>query len=304
MRYALRNSVILAAIWVLVLAVGVAYERYRDREFQALKRKEQQLKIKLDEVSGYVTMYDGVKDLLRQVQARYQNRPRVLMAGDDPGRTYTYMNEILDVPDAFVNFDFSYVGRVDSTQYSHNTYTLSGEGDFRNLAHFIWHLEHTQAFYAIANLEVRQDAGLKALNEGPVKGEAPRESYSLDRVQFDMTVRVQFRPNSHVLDTLFVRTDAPLPAVFDPFRPLVTPDLPPNDRRLFEVDGAQLRGVGFRKAFLVDRGGRLQVLQEGDPVYLGVLNRVDQALNRAEFLLDKGGIPEKVTLEVQLQKEQ
>ena len=303
MRYALRNTVILGVVWVLVLASGLLYGHYRNKELLRLKQKEQQLKVKLEEVSGYVTMYEGVKNLLRQVQERYQNRPRVLMAQDDPGRTFSYLNDILDVPDAFVNFDFAYVGRVDSTQYSHNTYTLSGEGDFRNLAHFLWYVEHTQAFYAVSSLEVREDAGLKAVKGGAVKGETPQETYSLDRVQFDATLRVSFSPNSHVQDTLFLREDPPDPLIFDPFRLLVVDELPPNDRGLFDVDGARLRGVGYRRAFLLDKEGKLHTLQEGDPVYLGVLSRVDPAHNRVEFLLDRGGIPEKVTLEVQLQKE-
>ncbi len=203
LRYALRNTVILSVVWVLVLASGLLTERHRNKELLRLKQQEQQLKVKLEEVSGYVTMYEGVKNLLNQVQMRYQNRPRVLMGRDDPGRTFAYLNDILDAPDAFVNFDFTYVGRVDSTQYSHNTYALSGEGDFRNLAQFLWYVEHTQAFYTVSDLAVREDAGLKALNEAPLKG-MPRAAYSLDRVQFDVVIRAFFSPNSQVKDTLLV----------------------------------------------------------------------------------------------------
>jgi hypothetical protein len=293
MRYAIRNTVILGVLWLLVVAAGFFYERHRAQELRRLRQREDQVKARLAEVSGYLTIYEGVQKTLRQFQGRWQSRPRALMAQDDPGRTFAYLNDILDVPEAFVTFDFTFVGRVDSTQYSQNTYTLSGEGDFRNLAHFVWYIEHGQPFYAIANVDIH---GIPAVL-------TPDQEYDRDQVQFNMTFRAYFSPNSHVQDTLFVLDEASLPLAVNPFRPLITDDLPANTKGLFEVEGARLRGVGYRKAFLVDKGGKLHVLREGDPVFLGTLSRVDQAQNRVEFVLDKGGIVESVALEVQLREE-
>ncbi|MSS71960.1 MAG: hypothetical protein EXS64_10780 [Candidatus Latescibacteria bacterium] len=308
MRYAVRNTVILGILWLLVIVAGVLYERRRAETLLRLRQREKQVTAKLEEVSGYVAIYEDVRQTLRQLQGRWQSRPRVLMAQDDPGRTFAYLNDILDLPEAFVTFDFTYVGRVDSTSFSQNTYTLSGDGDFRSLAHFIWFIEHGQPFYALSNLDVRGNPGFKMpvidSNEPVVPGaKAPALVYDPDRVQFNMTFRVYFSPNSHVQDTLFVLDQDPPPLDTNPFRPLIHDELPVNTKGLFEVAGAQLRGVGYRKAFLVDKGGKLHVLREGDPVFMGALSRVDQARNRVEFLLNRGGIADKVVLEVQLQGE-
>lgn len=308
MSYAVRNTVILGVLWLLGIAAGVLYERRRTEELLRLKQREKQVAAKMEEVSGYVAVYEGVRQTLRQLQERWQGRPRALMAQDDPGRTFDYLNSILDNPEAFVTFDFTYVGRVDSTHYSQSTYTLSGDGDFSNLANFAWYIEHGQPFYAIANLDVRGNPGVKTPvidPNVPVGGvaKAMAPEYDWDRVQFNMTFRVYFSPNSQVRDTLFVLDQTPPPLASNPFRPLIYDELPVNTKGLFEVDGARLRGVGYRKAFLVDKGGKLHVLREGDPVFLGTLSHVDQTRNRVEFLLNKGGIAEKVVLEVQLQGE-
>ena len=293
MRYAVRNTVILGVLWLLVIVAGVLYERHRDKELVRLRQRERQVTAKLEEVTGYLAIYEGVEKTLRQLRARWEGRPRVLMGQDDPARTFGYLNDILEAPEAFVTFDFAFLGRVDSTQYSQNSYALTGDGNFRDLVNFVWYIEHGQPFYAVASLSVRGGAGART----------PEEEYDGDRVEFDMTLRSYFSPNGHARDTLFV-LDLPPPApTFNPFSPLITDELPPNKRGLFEVEGARLRGVGYRKAFLVDKAGKLHVLREGDPVFLGVLSRVDQAQNRVEFLLDKGGITEKAVLEVQLQGE-
>jgi len=309
LRYAVRNTVILGVLWLLVIVAGVLYERRRTEELLRLRQREKQVTAKLEEVSGYVAIYEDVRQTLRQLQGRWQSRPRILMAQDDPGRTFAYLNDILDIPEAFVTFDFTYVGRVDSTSYSQNTYTLSGDGDFRSLVHFIWYIEHGQPFYAISSLDVHGNPGFRMPvidpNEPVVPGaKAPAPVYDPDRVQFNMTFRVFFSPNSQVQDTLFVLDRDPPFMEDNPFRPLIYEELPLNTKGLFEVSGAQLRGVGYRKAFLVDKGGKLHALQEGDPVFMGILSRVDQTRNRVEFLLNKAGISEKVVLEVQLQKEE
>lgn len=293
MRYAVRNTVVLGVLWLLVAVAGFFYERHRAQELLRLRQREKQVNARLAEVSGYLTVYEDVKKTLRQFQERWQGRPRVLVAQDDPGRTFAYLNDILDIPGAFVTFDFTFVGRVDSTQYSQNTYTISGEGDFRNLTRFVWYIEHGQPFYAIANMDLH---GVPAIL-------MPDQEYDRDRVQFNMTFRAYFSPNSQVQDTPSVLDEDPPPLAFNPFRPLITDELPVNVKGLFEVDGARLRGVGYRKAFLVDKGGKLHVLREGDPVFMGTLHRVDQEKNRVEFVLDKGGIVERVTLEVRLQEE-
>ncbi len=131
-----------------------------------LKHQDRQTTAKLSEISAYLAIYDGVKETLARLQERWQNRSRFLMTEDSPGQTFSYLNEILDFPEASITFDFTFLGRVDSTKYSQNSYALTGEGDFRNLYNFIWYIEQGQPFYAISDLEIQGDAGLRPPDEG------------------------------------------------------------------------------------------------------------------------------------------
>ena len=291
MRYAMRNTLILGVLWILVVITGFLYERHRSKELVRLKHQDQQATAKLGEISAYLAIYDGVKETLARLQERWQNRSRFLMTEDSPGQTFSYLNEILDFPEASITFDFTFLGRVDSTKYSQNSYALTGEGDFRNLYNFIWYIEQGQPFYAISDLEIQGDAGLRP----------PDEDYDGDRVKFDMTLVGCFSPKSQVTENFYIQDMvAPMPN-FNSFRPLIQDVLAPNKSGLFEVEGAILRGLGYQEAFLVDRGGKFHILQEGDRVFHGFLSRVDLDRNRVEFTLDKGGIPEKIVMDVPLE---
>ena len=293
MSYALRNTVILVVLWLLVVLTGVLYERYSAREIRRLTQRERQLRARAEEVSDYLGLYDDVRSTLDRLHWRWQNRPRALMPEDSPAQTFSYLNDILDMPEAFVKFDFSFLGSEKGTAYSHNSYKLAGEGDFRNLTNFIWYIEHGQPFYAISELDIRLDPAVSG-----TEGE-----FDWDRVKFAMTLLAYFNPEVRIQEGLRVQDlVAPMPG-YNPFKPLVLEMVPPNSEGLFDLTGARLRGVGYREAFLEDKGGTLHVLREGDRVYLGVLDRVDQASNHVVFLLDRAGIPERIVLEVPLKEE-
>jgi len=82
------------------------------------------------------------------------------------------------------------------------------------------------------------------------------------------------------------------------FYPLVH-DIPPNTEGLINVEQSRLIGLTAEKLFLVDQTGTLQELQIGDEVYLGSLSSINQQSQAAEFVLNKGGIIEKYTLQIQ-----
>jgi hypothetical protein len=53
------------------------------------------------------------------------------------------------------------------------------------------------------------------------------------------------------------------------------------------------------RIFIVDEGGSVQSLTVGDDVYLGSLQSIDINNKSATFNLNKGGITELVTLEIE-----
>ncbi len=73
----------------------------------------------------------------------------------------------------------------------------------------------------------------------------------------------------------------------------------PNDENLPNVEQSKLLAVGTNFIFMVDQDGKIDKLSIGDKVYLGTLDTVNITQKTATFMLNKGGILDKVTLKVQ-----
>ena len=82
------------------------------------------------------------------------------------------------------------------------------------------------------------------------------------------------------------------------FYPLIRNEIPPNIDDLLDVQAAQLLALIPEGAFIADSKGVTYLLWEGDQVYLGYLTEIDYDKNEVHFVLNKGGIIEKVTLEL------
>ncbi|PKL82004.1 MAG: hypothetical protein CVV24_12390 [Ignavibacteriae bacterium HGW-Ignavibacteriae-3] len=93
----------------------------------------------------------------------------------------------------------------------------------------------------------------------------------------------------------------PNPA-YDFFYPLIRNEIPPNIDKLLDVQTAQLLALIPDGAFLVDASGNTYLLWEGDKVYLGYLTNIDYQNTKVNFVLNKGGIIENVTLKLEKEK--
>ena len=65
---------------------------------------------------------------------------------------------------------------------------------------------------------------------------------------------------------------------------------------MLDVQAADLLAIIPEGAFLSNSSGTTYLLWEGDKVYLGYLTEIDYDKNVVHFVLNKGGIIEKITL--------
>jgi hypothetical protein len=65
------------------------------------------------------------------------------------------------------------------------------------------------------------------------------------------------------------------------------------------VQGANLLALIPEGAFIADSKGNTYLLWEGQQVYLGYLTKIDYDHNMVSFILNKGGIIEKIDLSLE-----
>lgn len=288
MSYAWRNTLILAVLLAMLAAGGLYWTQVPQvGKVKKLQQREKALRTELDNANGILALYDTTRAYLERQEERWSARTQVIPTADSPAQTLDYLYEILKSPGSFVSFDLVYKGQKDEKGYSVNRYALEGTGRFEKLHSFIWRLEHGRHLYAVDHVEVEY-----------VEPDSGMYTAAWEQVRFKIFMRAFFAPGQ----TGDALPGAPLPAeeaAPNPFLPLITQHLPENRSGFFEVEGARVKALTHDTAYLVDKKGQLHTLREGDRVFMGRLTEIDIRRNRVWFVLNKGGIEERVALKAE-----
>jgi hypothetical protein len=285
--YALRNTFILIALLAVVLGCGLYWVGvHQAGKIKKLQARKAELAIELEEVSGVFSDYQSASEKLDQMKVRWGSQKQIIPPVDTPDKALSYLDGRLKRAGGKVNFDFLYKGRRDEAKYSANVYALEGEGRFQNLFSFLWYLENGSRFFTVDRLQIDQ------WDPGP---ETRGDRWNW--VRFRVIFRAYFIPQSQVQGLKLTKeTGRAAKLKRNLFRPLITEILPENYLGLFDVKGARLKALTHDQAFLEDSRGEIHLLKAGERIYLGRLDKIDILSNRVEFVLDKGGIWERVKL--------
>jgi hypothetical protein len=233
-----------------------------------------------------VNQFNDLSALLTDTQKRWENRNKDIPPMDITSQSYAYFSRLIDLSGE-LKLDMVFMGTEPRSNYGFNSYSLKGEAPFDNLYRFIWYMENDRKLYKIQNLN------LKGLEIAPTEKEEGRLL-----VTFDMTVHAYFSSIAELSSSLGERALTPNGLNVDPFAPVITSGIPPNIRTLVEIERSDLKAVIPGKAFVLDQTNIIRTLREGDEVYLGYVTRIDPELGRMECTLNKGGIIEKVELNI------
>lgn len=113
-----------------------------------------------------------------------------------------------------------------------------------------------------------------------------------------MDVVAYFSTDSRFAPAVPVENNLGTGQIYDAFFPLFRNEIPPNVDGLLDVQGARLLALIPEGAFIADTKGNTYLVWEGEQVYLGYLTKIDYQNSKISFVLNKGGIIEKVDLEL------
>ncbi len=287
MSYKVRNSLVLGILLFLIFAVGTYIRAYNQpkkvKQIQAAMKK---IDNELQNTPNLVNQFNDMSATLTDTQKRWDSRNKVIPAADVTGQSYAYFSHLIDLSGP-IKLDVAYLGNTSKGNFGFNRYSLKGEGTFRNFYKFMWYLENDRRLYKISSLEMK---GVEV---------APTEKKSGEVVvRFDMTVDSYYSAAAELSSALIDKVLAPNSLSADPFNPVISSGLPPNNKSLVEIERSQLKAVIPGKAFVEDQGKSIRTLQEGDEVYLGYVTRIDPVNGRLECTLNKGGIIDRVELKI------
>ncbi len=282
-----RNALILLIFFIFFMVVGGYYVLgHQPRQIKNKQLELESLNQQFLDVSTLTAMHDSLQKESEKIDSILYNMAKAIPFRQSVTDTY---NDILNITRSFSRYtrvDIEYDKTENFGAASVDYFNISGQGEFSDVFKLIFELEKSKKLYKISSLNLRN------ANLTTGKGEIRYQ------VEFDIKLESYFTSDSNLALNYEQIKPREFKFVSDLFYPLIQPDIPPNYDALLEVDGATLLAIIPDAVFIMDKNGNSYTLSEGDPVYLGYLTKIDYDRQHCEFLLNRGGIIEKVTLKL------
>lgn len=287
------NTIILSVL--LAAAVGAGYfvtQKQQPERLTAIEAEIEAIENRDAEVETLIAQEAQASQEAAQTLARWNTRYKVLPSALASPDVVSYLNALS--ARGFDRFDLSLSGVTPGPVASYYTYQATGAAYFESLFSFIWHLENSRGLYRVRDLTVKK----KVMN---VTRDGVERQVVL--AEFALAVDAYFSTNSDISapDSAVVPPPEAFPprrAAINPFFPYILESLPPNSDDLVDIETDGLLSViGGTAVF--NRGESMRQLRSGDRVYLGRIASVDPARGRVVVDLNKGGIRERVELDLE-----
>lgn len=281
MSYALRNSLILLFVLLLFVGAGWAYIYFvQQPEIEELTQQVEAKASELREKQQIANQYTTVLEQFENATFFIENFDKTLYTDSNEDRVFDFMNN-LNTGNSYTDFTFAFSDSTAQDQYGVMSMNISGEGFYRYLINFIRKMEYSKPLNKISNLDVTPINDL--------------ENYG--RVSYSFTLNSYYdRATEFGSPTMDIESPT-YASLHNPFFPLIR-EIEPNEENLTDIEQSELIALSSNRAFLLDQTGELQKIGLGESVYLGSLTNINLSEGTATFQLNKGGIIERITLEV------
>jgi hypothetical protein len=287
MNRKIKSTLGLAALLILILVVGGVYilvfqrgklndkrsklEEMKSHSFNPVELREQ-----------YQNLQERAAVLDSVLAARKFNIPQNLSSI----KFYDFVNDLSNSYSPQTTINIEYAAMKPDKNFFYHEYKLSGGGSYNDVWHLIYAIEQSKELKKI------KSASLSNL----IKTDDEGMPHFL--VNFNLDVDAYYSNDSRFATSEMLENNLATRRLYDAFYPLIRNEIPPNLDNLLDVQGAKLLALVPEGAFISDSKGNTYLLWEGEQVYLGYLTKIDYERNRVSFILNKGGIIEKVDLDL------
>lgn len=290
MNKKLISTLSVLALLIIILVVGGIYLFVIQRG--ALSERQE----KLDELNKNVydpvelnDRYLALEKRSAELDSILANREFNIPQNVSSIKFYNFINSIVANFPEVTQVNVEYLRQAPDKEFFFHEYKLSGGGNFNDVYKMIYAIEQSK--------ELKKINKLSLSNLIRTEDEVP-----LFLVNFELTAQVYFSSDNRFAPAELVENKLTTEPIYDAFYPLIRNEIPPNVDNLLDVQGARLLALIPEGAFVADTKGNTYLVWEGEQVYLGYLTKIDYDNNTVDFILNKGGIIEKVTLELERNK--
>ncbi|WP_445666110.1 type 4a pilus biogenesis protein PilO [Fodinibius sp. AD559] len=281
MSYGVRNTIILLVVLTTFIGGGWSYIYfYQQPTLEELEQNVEQTRQELNQKQQKADQLPMLENQFKEATKFFNNYNKGLYPNSNEDNVYDFLNRV-NTGSAYTEFTFSFSDSTTYNQYGVISMQVTGQGYYRNFINFIRQIELSKPLNKVGQVTVNPINELDSY--GKVNYQFSLQSF-YDRVKLlgetDLAINNNLRGS-----------------VYNPFYPLIR-SVKENENNLVNVENSKLLAISADKVFLLDQQGMMQRLSEGDEVYLGKLSSINIDEGTASFTLNKGGIVERITLQV------
>lgn len=292
MPYAIRNSLVLTALLIIVIIVSLVSNARINKEKEQLELQYNTLVEELDNLKTTNPDYDDIERITQEYEILRLNDIRfgkIIPNENNPTLSYLYLLNISDrfAPDIDFQFQFSQRSNVNNINF--NTYAITGVANIFSLYKFIYNIERNIMLYTIENLNIQEEIVADELIEGKT---IP------NMVSFRMNLRAYFNQDlPQTIENTNLRNLKPQYLVYNPFfKRIHEPRIDPEEELYANVNFIQIIGMTPDKIFVRTTSEEILTLAPGDKVAYGYLDRIDWEEQAAIFRINRTGVEKEQIL--------
>lgn len=284
----LKNTLILLVIFIITIVLASVYLFIIQKgKIEDRKKKIQELSLNSYNTEELLSQLNTLKKRVSQLDSILAIRKYNIPVQIPQSKFYDFVNDISISfePESFVNIE--YVEAVEGAEFHSYSYKLTGTVYFEEFYYLVYAIEQSKELKKITSCSIDNFVFVE------------QNGVPHYQVSFAIQVKVYFSSSDRFVSANFRENQLRPNTIYDIFYPLIRNEIPPNVKGLLDVQTAQLLALIPDGAFLSDSKGNTFLLWEGDEVYLGYLTSIDFKNNMVSFILNKGGLVEKINLSLQ-----
>ena len=296
--FAKRNSITLAALWLILLIIGIFWYINDTRNLVAMMKDQVLLSSELQASQKKIKRLVLIEKRHSELNEKWLQSTKKIISADEPAFSLSYINWIMSRNNLPIDFDFTLNSKGTSKNFTKFTYTLNGEASYHNIMRLLWYLTYEPILYKIESITLKRTSKGQDFLKFNIKlqGYSVQNDLELDNYS---ELTPTFQTNIALQHDIFEPLVKPKPVIVK--REVVKRKLPPKKPGEINVERANLKVITNNSIFITD-GGELKELKVGDAVYLGKFIGINQSTNEATFVLTKFGQSQTITLALDYRK--
>ena len=281
----LKNTLVLLALLLIIIIAGsLVTFLWQQDDIDKRKKKLNDLSLNAYDSEELLEQLNTLKSRAIELDSILALRKFNIPVNLHQSDFYNFINKVSFgfAPQSYVNIEYRDI--THQKHYKYYSYKLSGTAFFNDVYKIIYAIEQSKELKKIISLAF--DNFVKVDGDG-----IPRYF-----INYTIICAVYFSDNDQFASSVSKENRLTPNPLYDIFYPLIRNEILPNVDNLLDVQAAELLALIPEGAFIADSKGTTYLLWEGDAVYLGYLTEIDYNKGLVHFVLNKGGIIEKITL--------